>query len=106
MLQRKVSAQTYILRELRAFYSSIEDDDDLKRQVATLEEAFRRPITAAVKRQINVLRRNGITGKHLLTTLSDTYHEYGMSDHVYTSRQQAEQEIEELPRIVCSEAFI
>ena len=100
-------AQNYALRELRAFYSQLnEEDTDLKAQVVRLEEAFKRPLTAALKRQMNSLRRNGVTGHLLVKSLTDLYHDHGLQDRVYEDIHIHEQEAEEFPRIICSEALV
>lgn len=101
------AAQGYVLRELRAFYSQIKEGDmDLKGQVVKLEEAFKRPATAAIRRQLNSLRRNGVVGNPLVRALSDLYHDHGLNEQVYEERRQREQEAGELPRIICSEGFV
>lgn len=101
--------QTYALRELRAYLSSPELDNressDMKAQISLLEEAFKQPITAAIKKQLNTIRRNGMTGRHLVKALSDIYHDHGMSDRNFQLRHIAEQESEAAPRVICSEAF-
>jgi superfamily II DNA or RNA helicase len=100
--------QTYVLRELRAFHSTLDPDEagDMRSQVALLEESFKQPLTAAIKRQLNTIRRNGITGKPLVRTISDLYHDHGMSDGSFQLRHLAERQSEDVPRIVCSEAFL
>jgi len=100
--------QTYVLRELRAAYSALdgEEFDDLRSQLTLLEESFKQPLTAAIKKQLNTVRRNGITGKDLVKILSDLYHDHGMKDHDFQLRHRVEQESDELPRIICSEAFV
>ena len=100
--------QTYVLRELRAFYSILDSDDsgDLRSQVALLEESFKQPLTAAIKRTLNTIRRNGVTGRPLVKALSDLYHDHGMHDRDFQIRHLAERESEDLPRIICSEGFV
>jgi hypothetical protein len=101
------TSQVYVLRELRAIYGRLADEDtDLKAQVVKLEEAFKSPVTAAVRRQLNILRRNGVVGDPLLRALADIYHDHGLHEQVYEDRRLHEQEAEELPRIMCSEAFV
>jgi superfamily II DNA or RNA helicase len=101
------AAQSYALRELHAFYSRLEDEEtDLKSQVVKLEEAFKRPVTAAIRRQLNTLRRNGVVGSPLVRSLTDIYHDHGLHEQVYEDRRLHEQEAENFPRIICSEAFI
>jgi superfamily II DNA or RNA helicase len=100
--------QTYVLRELRAFYSTLDldNDADLRGQVSILEEAFKQPLSAAIKRQLNAVRRNGVTGKLLVRALSDLYHDHGMSDSSFQLRHLAERQSEDVPRIICSESFV
>ncbi|MDA7891874.1 phospholipase D-like domain-containing protein [Akkermansiaceae bacterium] len=100
--------QSYALRELRAFHSSLDPDEfaDLRSQIGLLEESFKQPLTAAIKKQLNSLRRNGITGNELVRLLSDLYHDHGMKDRDFQLRYRAEQEGDDLPRIICSEAFV
>ena len=97
--------QKYALRELKALYTLTEDVDQ-RGQINILEKAFKNPITMAVKRQINLLRRNGVVGMHLLRALSDIYHEHGMSDYEHNDRSHHDIEVENIPRIVCSEALV
>ncbi len=101
------TAQSYVLRELRSYYSQLKDaDTDLKAQVVKLEEAFKRPVTAAVRRQLNTLRRNGVVGIPLVRALTDLYHDHGLHERVYDEQRIHEQASEELPRIICSEALV
>lgn len=101
------ASQSYALRELRAYYSLLEEGDtDLKAQVALLEQAFKRPVPAAARRQLNVLRRNGVTGKNLVGALTDIYHDHALHEHLEPDHHQHEQEADELPRIICSEALV
>ncbi len=101
------TSQVYVLRELRAIFSRLADEEtDLKAQVVKLEEAFKKPVTAAIRRQLNTLRRNGVTGNPLVRSLADIYHDHGLHEQVYEDRRLHEQEAEGLPRIICSEAFV
>ena len=99
--------QIYILRELRAFYSTLDDSEqDLKKEISTLEEVFKKSITAAIRKNLNVIRRNGITGRILCSQLSEIYHDHGMSQRDYKLKLDQNQEAEDHPRIVCSQSFI
>jgi hypothetical protein len=101
------ASQSYVLREMRAFYATLEDQDvDLKGQITRLEEAFKQPVTAAIRRQLNTLRRNGVIGNQLIKALSDIYRDHGLHEQEYAERRRHEQESEELPHIVCSEALV
>ncbi|MFH0823036.1 MAG: hypothetical protein V2B18_09830, partial [Pseudomonadota bacterium] len=58
--------QLYVLRELRILFEATQEDD-IKRNVNVLEKVFRGPLTRAVKRDLNQLRHNSVTGESLLT---------------------------------------
>jgi hypothetical protein len=38
--------------------------------------------------------------------LTDLYHDHGLHERVYEERRLHEQESEEVPRIICSEALV
>ena len=80
-------------------------DEDVSAQASILEKAFRGTITTAVNRELNLLRRNGVTGAALLKNLRDLYHQHNMRE--WESRQQdAQLENEAVPKIICSAALI
>jgi superfamily II DNA or RNA helicase len=91
-------AQRYILREMRILFTATESDE-LREQVNILERAFRAPITAALKRELNSVRKNGLTGETLLRRLADLYHQHHLRE--WTERRGWEVE-EQVPRVVCS----
>ena len=64
------------------------------------------PFEPLVETDINIIRRNGITGKNLVRMLSDLYHDHGMSEHDFQLRHRVERDSEDLPRIICSESFV
>ncbi len=106
--------QRYVLRELKIITPSLPPasgggagggDEDVSAQVSTLEKAFRGTITTAVNRELNLLRRNGVTGDALLKNLRDLYRQHNMRE--WESRQQAAQlENETVPKIICSAALV
>ena len=97
-------AQHYVLRELQLLFAEA-SDEDLQAQINLLEGAFRGPITDALNRELNLLRRNGVTGNALLRNLSQLYRQHNMKE--WNSRQQiAEYQNEDLPKIVCSAALV
>ena len=97
-------AQQYVLKELPLiFFEST--DGDIAAQIATLEEAFRRPITTALNRELNRLRRTGVTGTALLKNLSDLYHQHNMREWS-TAQQNAQSNPDAIPRIICSAALV
>ena len=102
-------AQRYVLRELRLLFSQTQDDD-LRGQIAALEAAFRQPTPRpALRNELNRIQRERMVGTPLLESLSQIYHLYGLE----MGQGPAEGESgrsgihnDELPRIVCSEAFV
>ncbi len=95
--------QRYILRELRVLFG-LTDDEDMKAQINILEKAYRGPLTAAINRELNIIRRNGVTGQDLFKTLVRVYHQHNMRDWLNHRNIQAEDH--QIPRIVCSEGLI
>lgn len=94
--------QKYVLRELRLLFG-VTDDDDIKGQINILESAFRSSITTALARELNLLRRNSVTGANLLKTLAHLYHTHHMSNLADRRAQNVENTV---PRVICSEALL
>jgi hypothetical protein len=96
-------AQSYVLRELRLAFEQAEGEH-VRGQIRILEDGFRRSVNDAVKRELNRLRRNGVTGQALIHDLTRIYHEHGLRDQLDSpSVRQSE---EAIPRIICSEALV
>jgi hypothetical protein len=95
--------QRYVLRELRVLFGATSDEDE-KGQINILEKAFRGSVTDAVKRELNSIRRNGMTGPPLLKTLGELYLQHRMKDWV--DRRALHLEDQAIPKIVCSEALL
>lgn len=97
-------AQRYVLKELQLIFKNARDED-VSAQISTLEKAFRGTITTAVNRELNLLRRNGVTGTALRKNLIDLYRQHNMRE--WELRQRAAQlENEAVPKIICSAALI
>jgi len=96
-------AQRYVLRELRALFAQTEDEDQ-KARINEMEKAFRLSPTAVVSKELNSLRRNGVTGAKLLKTLINIYHQHHLSERLEQDGMKVEKL--EIPRIICSEALI
>jgi superfamily II DNA or RNA helicase len=94
--------QRYILRELRILFEATKDED-IKGQINILERAFRGPITSAINRELNLLRRNGVGGEKLLKDLTRIYHQHRMRD--FLDRRTFQAEDHPIPKIVCSEGL-
>jgi hypothetical protein len=95
--------QRYVLRELRVLFSAASDEDE-KAQINILEKAFRGPMTTALNRELNLVRRNGVTGPDLLKTLVHLYHQHNMRD--WLDRWNFQLDDQPIPKIVCSEALL
>jgi len=94
--------QRYILRELRILFEATKDED-IKGQINILERAFRGPITSAINRELNLLRRNAVAGEKLLKDLTRIYHQHRMRD--FLDRRTFQAEDHPIPKIVCSEGL-
>jgi len=95
--------QLYLLRELRVLFEATQDEE-IKQNVNVLEKVFRGPLTGAVKRELNQLRRNSVTGESLLKHLIRIYDQHNLKDAAaQRSLAMADRAI---PRIICSEAFV
>ena len=79
--------------------------EEVSAQASRLEQAFRGTITTAVNRELNLFRRNGVTGEALLKNLRDLYRQHNMRE--WEPRQQDTQlGNEAVPKIICSAALI
>jgi len=96
-------SQKYVLREIRLVFGKTEDED-LKAQLNVLEKAFRMPVSVAVNRELNLLRRDGIAGNELIKVLTKIYHQHNLKDQI--DRRGIGMEEMNLPKIICSEALI
>lgn len=95
-------AQRYVVRELRVAYAATEEDGR-RAQIEELERVYRMSPTVAVRRELNWLRRNGITGEPLVDHLTRVYHEHRLRERAAVLSMQEERAA--VPRIVCSEAL-
>ncbi len=95
--------QRYILRELRVIFGNTKDED-VKGQINLLEKAFRGPITTAINRELNLLRRNGVIGNDLMKSLIRIYHQHNMRE--WMNRRNFIEKDKTIPKIVCSECLI
>lgn len=95
--------QLYILRELRLQFD-LTEDEDTKQNINVLEKAFRGSLTGAVKKELNQMRRNGVTGDGLLKNLIRIYDQHSLKDA--GARRSLELDDRAIPRIICSESFV
>jgi len=94
--------QRYVSREMNILFGTT-TDEDMKAQINILEKAFRGTITTAVNRELNLLRRNGVTGEALIKTLGRLYHQHNMKE--WLDRRSLSLEDQAIPRIICSEGL-
>lgn len=94
--------QRYALRELRALFGQVEDED-LKAQISFFEAAFRAPVSEAVRSELNALRRTQVAGRDLLRVLERLYARHNLREA--TARHSARPDGDDLPLIVCSEGL-
>jgi hypothetical protein len=95
--------QRYVIRELRVLFG-LKDDEDVKSQINILEKTFRGPITNAINRELNLLRKNEVTGEALLKSLARIYHQHNLRELSNRIRRQLEEQ--PIPKIVCSEGLL
>ncbi len=94
--------QRYVLRELRELFRYADDEDE-KAQINLLEKAFRGPITTAINRELNFLRKNSVKERVLLKSLGQIYFQHNMQDWDNSRRRSGD---DDLPRLICSEGFV
>jgi len=97
------NGQNYILREMRVLFGATEDEDQ-KAMINVIEKAFRGPVTRAVNRELNLLRRNGVSGQPLLKALSRIYDQHNLREWI--DRRTMQSKDHPVPKVVCSEALI
>jgi superfamily II DNA or RNA helicase len=96
--------QRYVLRELGVLFRTAEDEE-LKAQINILEKAFRSTrLSNAIKREINLCRRNAIAGGNLVRELGRIYLQHNMREAI--DRQRLEADDRPVPQIICSEALV
>ncbi|MBI5117440.1 helicase [Candidatus Poribacteria bacterium] len=94
--------QRYVIREMRVLFGSV-PDEDVKAQINILEKAFRGPVSTAINRELNHLRKNGVTGEDLFKHLARIYQQHRMQD--WPDRRILEED-PSVPRIICSEGLM
>lgn len=94
--------QRYVLRELRLHFATV-GHEEIKGQINLMEQVFRGSLTAAVNRELNLLRRNAVVGQDLLKGLISIYHQHHLQE--WLDRRALQLEEESIPRVICSEAL-
>jgi len=88
------------LREL----FKLANDEDEKAQITLLEKAFRGPITTAINRELNFLRKNNVKQRDLLKSLGQMYFQHNMQDWVDNRSRSIRDD--EMPKLICSEGLL
>ncbi len=76
----------------------------MKAQVNILEKVFRSSMTQAITRELNTLRRNGVTNQDLFNQLVQIYNQHNMRDWLHNNSLPTISH--SIPSIICSEAFV
>jgi len=98
---RLTRVQQYVHRALRAAYDCV-DDERTRHEISELERAFcGGSVSPAVGRDLNVIKRNALTGDELLSELTAAYHRHNMAERVEHRQRTGEEEA--VPVLVCSE---
>jgi hypothetical protein len=91
------------LRELGLLFKTTQDEE-IRKQVNLLEQAFRQPITTVLKRELNLIKRRSLTGETLFSELKKLYTQHEMRDWLDRRRLQGEEQ--PIPIIICSQALV
>lgn len=96
-------AQRYVIKELKAYYQTI-SDSETRQMIDILEKAFRQPMTNVLRRELNAIKREGLTHLELVTQLKQLYNQHNMG-HWRKTQRLLEQE-KPIATIICSQAFV
>jgi transposase len=89
--------QRYVLNELRRLIAEVTDDETRSR-IFLFDQVLRDEVTNAVRRELNLIRRNGLSGQSLLSELARIYQDLRLRN-----RPEREGRGDEMtPRVVCS----
>lgn len=99
-IAKLTKAQRYVIDDIRKQYGET-DDEDLKIQLSELERAFKLSPSTAISRELNTIRRNGLTGEPLRACLTELYHLHKLKERVDQFRGKTG--TEDVLRLICSE---
>ena len=103
--------QRYVLRELRTLFNFTEDESQ-KTLINLLDRVFRHHLPQAINRELNALRRNGVSGQDLFTHLVQIYNQHDLhkiSDKpngMASLRQKTKLKYQPISMIICSEELV
>ena len=95
--------QTYAVQHLRLAFQKADSPDD-KELINLLDRIVRHPLPEAVIRELNKIRRAGVSCEPLIERLHEL-----VSRYRWTRLLEEPEEVEERPepsRIICSEALV
>jgi len=95
--------QRYVLDELRLLFEKTDDEEERER-INILDQAFQATPTAAVRRELDYLRRNGIQGTRLVDHLVTVYQQHRLQDRDRAAASEAA--APDIPQVVCSLALV
>ena len=75
-----------------------------KNQINLLDQTFRNHLPQAINRELNALRRNGVSGQDLFTHLVQIYNQHDL--HKWSDRDTSVLKSQPIPIIVCSEGLV
>ncbi|RRA50512.1 hypothetical protein D1Y84_00460 [Acidipila sp. EB88] len=88
----------------RSFMAVLSEDDERRSSVSVLERALRSSaLTSAAKKDLAGLRRNNVVAESLYRSLTRIYDQHNLRDQAVRGNAKSESQV---PRIICSEAFI
>jgi len=103
-LQHSVSlsrGQRYVLQQLRLLFSQA-SDEETKGQLNLLERIFRRPLTAALRRELNSLKSHNVQGPVLINQLRSIYRRHGLARGFSAASNETPKSA---VRVVCGEGL-
>lgn len=95
-------SQRYVFNHLQHLYNST-DDKTTRTDIERLKDAYKGGLPLIVIKQLNSLRRNGITRTELLGKLKQIYFQYGLFK--YEELERGEVSLAP-PKVICSMALV
>lgn len=100
---RLTQGQRYVSKELRTYYQTI-SDSETRQTIDLLDKAFRQPMTNVLRRELNAIKREGLTNIELVTRLKQLYNQHNMGQ--WRDGKKLGGEEKPIATIICSEAFV
>lgn len=94
--------QRYVSKELRAYYETV-SDAKTRQTIDLLDKAFRQPMTNVLRRELNAIKREGLTNTELIARLKQLYNQHNIGQ--WRDARKWEQE-KPIATVICSQAFV